>query len=266
MRKVILSVAPIARDNRNIDAKVVAKDMLDCIDAGATMMHLHPIRSDNTFDPEAKLFTEIVEKIKEDSDLIVQGSTGATGVPVSERYKILDNPHVQSCSFNSGTFNVGDNSYMINTLDDLRVLRDLTIERGIHCDFSLFEMGMIHNMQMLNEERPFLQPTVYSLVFGFHGCMPMDMRYFRAAVGLLPENALFAVTPDKRKDFSMIMAGLVMGAGLVRIGLEDSPYLTPEKKALTNAELVRRTVQIIHDCGCEVATLEETKEILQINK
>ncbi len=264
MRKIIISVAPIARDKMNIRAGEVAEDVIGCIKNGATMMHLHPFTADHQFDPEGVLFNEIVERIKEQDDIIVQASTGAVNVPIEERYKILDNPYVQSCSFNSGTFNVGDNSYMVNTINDLRRLRDLTVEKGIHCDFSLFELGMIEAMRALDEEKPFLQPAIHSLVFGFDWHMPATREYLTAALSVLPEKTLFAVTPDRRKDFSMIAAAICLGAGVVRIGMEDSAALSPGKFAKSNAELVKRTAEIIRMCGCEPATLEEAKNILNI--
>lgn len=264
MRKVIISVAPIGRDKMNICAGEVAADVLECIKNGATMMHLHPLTKNHQFDPGGILFNEIVERIKEQKDIIVQASTGAVDIPIGERYQILDNPYVQSCSFNSGTFNVGDDSYMVNTINDLRRLRDITIEKGIHCDFSLFELGMIEAMRILDEEKPFLKPVVHSLVFGFDWHMPATRAYLTAALSVLPEKALFAVTPDRRKDFSMIAAAISLGAGVVRIGMEDSAALSHGKIAKNNAELVRHTAEIIRMCGCEVATLEEAKNILNI--
>lgn len=134
MRKVVICVAPVSRNNKNVVAQEVVDDVLECYEAGATMVHLHPIKQDGSFDPSAVLFGNIVSKIKDSTDMVVQASTGAIDVGIEDRYRVLENLNVSSCTFNSGTFNQGDNAYMVNTLDDMRILRDITVAKKIHCD------------------------------------------------------------------------------------------------------------------------------------
>lgn len=55
-----------------------------------------------------------------------------------------------------------------------------------------------------------------------------------------------------------------MGASLVRIGFEDSRYLTNEKVAMYNYELVEKLAALIHAMDLEVATPMEARKILGI--
>jgi uncharacterized protein (DUF849 family) len=49
------------------------------------------------------------------------------------------------------------------------------------------------------------------------------------------------------------------------VGLEDNLYLSQGVKA-TNAQLTESAIQIVHDLGASVATPDEAREILQLEK
>ncbi|MBY9013082.1 MAG: 3-keto-5-aminohexanoate cleavage protein, partial [Candidatus Lokiarchaeota archaeon] len=50
--------------------------------------------------------------------------------------------------------------------------------------------------------------------------------------------------------------------GNIRTGLEDTIYYRKGELAQSNAQLVKRMVRIAKEIGREIATVEETKEIL----
>ena len=52
--------------------------------------------------------------------------------------------------------------------------------------------------------------------------------------------------------------------GNVRVGLEDSLFITRGKLAKSNAEQVKRVRRIVEDMGCDVATPDEAREILDL--
>ena len=84
---------------------------------------------------------------------------------------------------------------------------------------------------------------------------------------LLPEKDVpWGVIHAGMKDFSLLATAIGMGAAVVRVGFEDSPYFASGKAAETNAELVERIVSLIHQMGFEVATCDEAREILEIGK
>jgi uncharacterized protein (DUF849 family) len=56
----------------------------------------------------------------------------------------------------------------------------------------------------------------------------------------------------------------VLLGGNVRVGLEDNLYLERGKFA-TNAQLVERARRIVQDLGEDVATPEETRQLLQLS-
>ena len=55
-----------------------------------------------------------------------------------------------------------------------------------------------------------------------------------------------------------------MGASVVRVGFEDSPFFAHGQAAKSNTELVERIVSLVHQIGSEVATADEAREILKL--
>ena len=53
--------------------------------------------------------------------------------------------------------------------------------------------------------------------------------------------------------------------GNVRVGLEDSLQIARGTLAMSNAEQVAKIRRIIGDLGCEIATPDEAREILDLN-
>ena len=64
-------------------------------------------------------------------------------------------------------------------------------------------------------------------------------------------------------DLSLLAAAIGLGATIVRGGFEDSVYSVPDGIARTNAELVQKIADMIRCMGCDVATPQEAREILQ---
>ena len=52
--------------------------------------------------------------------------------------------------------------------------------------------------------------------------------------------------------------------GNVRVGLEDSLYISRGKLATSNAEQVRKVRKIIEELGLEIATPNEVRQILAL--
>jgi 3-keto-5-aminohexanoate cleavage enzyme len=64
----------------------------------------------------------------------------------------------------------------------------------------------------------------------------------------------------------MMAASIAMGASIVRVGFEDSPYYAPGKVGQTNAILVEKIANVIRALGFEIATVEEAREMIGVGK
>ena len=80
----------------------------------------------------------------------------------------------------------------------------------------------------------------------------------------LPEEDVFlGIHPAGRNWLPMAVVGLLYGAQVIRVGLEDQFYLWPHKDVIPQkaSDNVKLLVRIIKDLGREIATAKEAREI-----
>ena len=105
-------------------------------------------------------------------------------------------------------------------------------------------------------------PPLYQMVLGVlwgSPATPETMIYLR---DLLPKEAIWAGFGIARMEMPMVAQAVLLG-GNVRVGLEDNLYLSRGVFA-SNGQLVERARSIIEYLGYEVATPDETREMLKL--
>ena len=263
MNKVIISVAPVAGPDPLIPEMLVA-DIEKCVDAGASMCHLHCKTREGKLTPDISNISFAFDKILEKRDIVVQASTGGiSDMTIEKRCNPLWYPKVESASLNGGSTNLGEAIYR-NSLEDIRYCAKVCYERAILPEIEVFDIGMIHNIECIRKELPFREPLLFNLVFGHKGGMQPTMEALSAFRSFLPENAFFGVTHFERDNWSFLAGAIAMGASLVRIGFEDSRYLSSKKVAKYNYELVEKLAALIRAMDLEVATPVEARKIFGI--
>ena len=65
-----------------------------------------------------------------------------------------------------------------------------------------------------------------------------------------------------RDNWDFLAAAIALGADLVRIGFEDSAYLSPGIEAEYNWQVVERLAHLIRAIGYETASPKEARKIL----
>ena len=81
---------------------------------------------------------------------------------------------------------------------------------------------------------------------------------------MLPEGSEWNISGVGRQQLFTTFMGIALG-GHVRVGLEDNIYYSKGVLA-TNADLVKRVVRIANEYGREIATPDETREMLGMKK
>ena len=76
MKKVLISVAPVSAADILNNPIAIAKDVIACSKAGASMVHLHVRDLNGQLTPDLSLVKETVEYIKSGCDIVIQISTG----------------------------------------------------------------------------------------------------------------------------------------------------------------------------------------------
>ena len=263
MRKVIISLAPV-ETGKPVDKEALVRDVVNSVHAGAAMCHLHCRRPDGTLTPDTTELVDTFERIAAECDVVIQASTGGVSqMSIEERCRPLDYWRVESASLNGGSTNLGEAVY-INSFEDIRYCAMAVYDRGIIPEIEVFDIGMIYGVEMSRQQVMYREPVLYNLVFGHKGGMQPDMECLTAFFRAVPAGARWGVTHYGRDNWEFIAAAIAMGACVVRIGFEDSRYLSNGVQASFNCELVERLVQLIHAMGLETATPEEAREMLHI--
>lgn len=263
MHKIIISVAPVAGPDP-VDPKAVAEDVIQSIDAGASLCHLHCKNREGKLTPDTSLIIETFEHILSERDVIVQASTGGISeMNIEERCYPLNYKKVESASLNGGSTNLGEAIYR-NSFEDIRYCAKTCYEKHILPEIEVFDIGMINNIRMIQKEQPFKDPVLYNLVFGHQGGMQPTVEALTAFRSFVPKDALWGVTHFNRDNWTFLAAAMAMGASVVRIGFEDSRYLAPRQYAAKNVEVVRRLVWLMQAMGLEPATVDDARRRLKL--
>ncbi len=262
-RKVIISLAPVAGP-APVDPDKLAEDVEKCVRAGAALCHLHCKTREGRLTPDTSVINESFAKILERVDVVVQASTGGiSDMTIEERCYPLNNPRVESASLNGGSTNLGEAIYR-NSFDDIRYCARVCYEKQILPEIEVFDIGMINNVMMVAGEQPFMDPILFNLVFGHKGGMQPTMEALAAFRSFVPEGTKWGVTHFGRDNWTFLAAAIAMGATVVRIGFEDSPYLDENTNAEYNYQVVEKLVHLIKAMGLTPATPEEAREILKL--
>lgn len=262
MRKIVISVAPVAGDTTSANPEDVAREAIESYHAGAAMVHLHVRERNGQLTRDPTQFQETLRLIRQHTDMVIQGSTGGVSdMTIEERCSPLDCPLVEMSSLNAGSVNLGDVVYR-NPMPEIKYVTERCVQTGIVPEIEVFELGMIHNMQLIAQEMPMPTPVIYAMVLGHKGGCPATPATLALFSQYIPRDALWSITHyGRRDDFSILTAALGLGACMVRVGFEDSAYLSPAQRVDRNAILIERMSTIIKNVGFEVATPEDARQM-----
>jgi 3-keto-5-aminohexanoate cleavage enzyme len=270
-RKIIVAVAPVGREIESpainpVTPDEVAEEVIACTKAGAGMVHLHVRDRGGEQTEDLTFYSETLDLIRKSSDIIIQGSTGGlTSLTLEQRCVALNDPRTEVASLNMGSINFGEDVY-INKLPDIRYWAGRMKETRVAPELEIFAAGMLPTYIKLVEENVLKPPYSINFCLGVNWALPADVETLFFMKSLLPEKDVpWGVIHDGMHDFTLLATAIGMGATVVRVGFEDSIFFSPGRAAQTNAELVDRIVSLVHQMGCETATCDEAREILEIH-
>ena len=114
----------------------------------------------------------------------------------------------------------------------------------------------------------FKAPIFIQFIFGICGGIGPEVDHLvfmkRTADRLFGTDYRWSVLGAGGAQMGLATTASQMG-GNVRVGLEDSLQIARGTLAMSNAEQVAKIRRIIGDLGCEIATPDEAREILDLN-
>ena len=133
-------------------------------------------------------------------------------------------------------------------------------EAGVKPEIELFDSGDIALMRDLLADGTLKGPALCSFVMGVrYGFQPGPETVLYAR-GLLPNDAEFTAVGIGKAAFTSVAQSYLAG-GHVRVGIEDSVYLSRGRLATSNAEMVVKARRIVEDLGGAIATIAEARQI-----
>lgn len=242
-------------------------------EAGAAQVHIHAktAEGDPTFDDA--VYAEIYDEIRARSDVIINFSTGAFGVPVEERTSYLRTAEPDVAALNMGSMNYAKfdaeaeqftfEKTFINSFEEISTFAQTMSDAGIKPELECFDAGHIESIQPLLTRGELEPPLQFSLVLGVLGGLPATPTALLEQVRRLPENSTWQVIGVGREQWNLVSTAVAMG-GNVRVGLEDNFYLPDSQRVSDNAELVSKAVEMVENVGRKPATPAEARKILNI--
>ena len=291
--KVIITVAPVGAltflekaPYLPTSPEEIAEEAYRSYQAGASIVHIHS-RDEKTklATPDLKVYNEIVRRIREKCNMIIQigGGIGAwydavTNKPViasdEQKLALLNiEPKPDMLTVNGGTFDFILPGYgyqtFENTPDFQRKVINGIIDKKLGVEFEIYDVSHLHNVYRLAEEGVFEKDMPFDLdyVMGIAGGMPSTPRQLLYMVEegkrLFPK-AKWQTLGLGRDEFPMITMGMILGCDLIRVGLEDNIWISKGIPAKSNVELVEKAVRIARELGRDIATVDEARKALHL--
>jgi len=271
----------------------IAKDAIAAAEAGASILHLHARNpEDGSPTPDPDMFMQFLPRIKQSCDAVVNITTGGGhGMSLEERLAAAFRASPEMTSLNMGSMNFGlfpildkikdfqhpwepqflENSrdfIFRNTFKDIEyILKELGEGHGVRFEFECYDVGHLYTLAHFADRGLVKPPFFVQTIFGILGGIGADeenlMHMRRIANKLFGDDYQWSVLAAGRHQMNFCTMAAMLG-GNVRVGLEDSLFISKGKLAESNADQVAKIKRIVEDLSLEVATPKEAREMLAL--
>jgi uncharacterized protein (DUF849 family) len=237
-------------------------------EGGAAIVHIHARTADGAADWTVDTFAEIFAEVRARTDVIINFSTGAIGIPPEDRVAHIRELRPEMAALNMGSMNYAIYSekrkafyhdhVFANPFSDIQFFLENMKRAGVRPEMECFDAGHIGNTRPLIDMGVLEPPFQFSLIMGVLGGIPGTTRHLIDQVDGLPPGSHWQVIGIGLNQWPLVAAAITMG-GNVRVGLEDNFYIEGGRMAKSNGELVDKAARMCRDLGREVATVAEAR-------
>lgn len=264
----ITGMVPTKRDNPHVPISVeeIVADARRCHDAGASIVHVHARADAGRPTYQKEIVAEINAGIRAACpDLLISGTTsGRTYREFWQRSQVLElegelKPDMASLTLGSMNF---PTQASVNEPKMIRDLAAMMKQRGIVPELELFDLGMADYAHYMIDHGLLAPPFYANILLGSLGTLAATPFNLASIVRALPPGTTWSGAGIGRFQFYVNSLAIAMG-GHVRVGLEDNLWYDDDRTVLaTNAQLIERLVKLAQCVGREIATPEETRQII----
>ncbi len=298
--KVIITCAitgsvhtPTMSPHLPITPSEIAEQAVDAAHAGATILHLHARDpKDGKPSPDPELFMEFLPRIKQQTDAVVNVTTGGgLGMSIEERISATRRTSPEMCTLNMGSMNFGifgmverykewkyewepgflemSRDFIFpNTFKSLEyIMKEIGQGLGTRFECECYDVGHLYNLAYCLDQGWVEPPLFVQTIFGILGGIGADVENLvhmkRIADKLFGDDYHWSILAAGRHQMPLITTGAIMG-GNVRVGLEDSLFIAKGELAKSNADQVRKIRGILENLSLEVASPDDAREMLKL--
>jgi uncharacterized protein (DUF849 family) len=275
---------PEMNPNLPLSPEQIATSALEAAEAGAAIVHIH-VRKPDTGAPSMELayYKETVDRIRsKNTTVIINLTTGPGGrfqpsdddpVKPGPRTNLVHplkrvahikelKPDVATLDLNTMNFGA---EIVINTPPNIRKMAAVIYESNSKPEIELFDSGDIQIFRDLVDEGVIKTPAMACLVLGVKYGFSATAESMIYAKSQLPENTEWTGFGVGRSAFPMVAQSWILG-GNVRIGMEDTVHIAKGKLTSGNAELVEKARWIVESMGGDIASADEARKRLGLNR
>lgn len=277
MQKLIINAAltgmvPTKRDNPHVPISVdeIIADARRCVDAGASILHVHARDEEGVATYRKDVVADIFAGIRASCPgVLISGTTsGRLHGEFWQRanlFELGDELLPDLASLTLGSMNFATQA-SVNSPKMIADLAGAMQARGVVPELELFDLGMADYANVLIN-RGVLRPPFYAnILLGSLGTLSATPFNLATLVRALPEGTTWAAAGIGRFQFFVNSMAITMG-GHVRVGLEDNLWYDSRRtQPATNAQLIERLVKLASAAGRDIASPEDTKAIIGMNK
>ncbi|MEO7599626.1 MAG: 3-keto-5-aminohexanoate cleavage protein [Opitutus sp.] len=265
-QEIIICVAPVPgekQEEKYPGVLDVPGEVIACEAAGAAIGHLHARDEKHLQSVDSALFSKHIKAIRAACPIIIEGSTG--GAPehtLDQRCVTFTVKEVEMGSLNLGSINMFDGVYQ-NRWEDICFYTRKLREAGIVPTMPIFDLSHVVNFQRLVDAGLLVGSFVFEFVFDVPYALPYQNRYLDLLVDHMPPDSNWFVVRHHQRGAADLRHVMELG-GHIRVGFEDSPFLSNGQRARTNIELVEDAVAQAQKAGRTVVRAARAREIMGV--
>lgn len=270
----------------------IAEQAIAAAKAGASILHLHA-RDPKTGAPSVNPddFAPFLKEIKAATNAVINISTGGSlSLSIQDRIKPAATFSSEMCSMNMGSLNFSfhplakrykewkfdwERDYVTNsngnifrnTFKDIEEAATTLAPKNIKFEHECYDVGHLYNLKFCLEAGLFKAPIFLQFVMGILGGIGADIDNLvfmkKTADKLFGTDYQWSVLAAGAAQIPLASAGAQMG-GHVRVGLEDSLFISRGQLAESNEQQVQKVRRVVEELGSEIATPDEAREMLAL--
>src|SRR4029077_3495151 len=167
--------------------KEIGEEAKRAADAGAAIVHIHARNPQGGADWSVGTFAEIFGEVRARTDVIINVSTGAVGIPAEERAAHIRELRPEMAALNMGSMNYAIYSekkkafyhdhVFSNPFRDIQLFLETMKAAQVRPEMECFDAGHIGNTRPLIDMGVLDAPYQFSLIMGVLGGIPGTTRH-----------------------------------------------------------------------------------------